>query len=220
MLAALQKRLNYHFDDISLLKRALTHRSAPQTNNERLEFLGDALLGQVVAEVLFKQYPDAREGELSRMRSTLVRGDRLAKLAKQLDLGACLQLGMGEKKSGGYERRSILADAFEALIAAIYLDGGMLACREFILRVYGSDMQKLTTVIAEKDAKSALQEWLQANKFPLPVYQANISGEAHAQTFHVTCQVEGLPHCAEGTSTNRRNAEQLAAKHYLELLDD
>jgi ribonuclease III len=220
MLAALQKRLNYHFHDISLLKTALTHRSSPQTNNERLEFLGDALLGQVVAEVLFQQHPDAREGELSRMRSTLVRGERLAMLAKQLDLGACLQLGMGEKKSGGHERRSILSDAFEALIAAIYLDGGMDVCREFIVKVYGCEMQALTANIAEKDAKSALQEWMQANKFPLPVYQASITGEAHAQSFHVTCQVEGLPHCSEGTSTNRRNAEQLAAKHYLELLDD
>lgn len=218
MLVALQKRIDYFFEDISLLERALTHRSSPQANNERLEFLGDALLGQIVAEALFHRYPDAREGGLSRMRAALVRGDRLAKLAKQLALGDCLNLGMGEKKSGGHERRSILADAVEALIAAIYLDGGWSVCREFVLKIYGDSLYNFSNNVAEKDAKSVLQEWLQANKLPLPIYHATITGPAHAQTFHVICQVDGLPHRAEGTSTNRRNAEQLAAKQFLELI--
>lgn len=221
MLEKLEAQLNYQFRDKELLSRALTHRSlVGAENNERLEFLGDAVLSHIVAEALYDGYPDASEGELSRMRSALVRGDRLAKIAKALDLGHYLKLGVGEKKSGGRDRHSILADAFEGLIGALYLDAGMETCRRVVIDLYGGKIDALANVTPEKDAKSALQEWLQAHKLPLPIYEVTISGEAHAQTFDVICRVESLPHEAKGTSSSRRKAEQAAAKAYLELLDD
>lgn len=220
-LDQLQQRLGYEFDDLALLKCALTHRSLPGAlNNERLEFLGDAVLSHIVAEALFQQYSTAREGELSRMRAMLVCGDRLADMAKELSLGAYLTLGMGEKKSGGSERRSILANAFEALVGAVYLDGGMDRCREFVMAIYGDNISTFSQVLSEKDAKSSLQEWLQRRQLPLPLYEAVALGKAHSQTFHVVCRVEGLPYKTEGTSTSRRRAEQVAAQAYLELLDD
>ncbi len=219
-LDKLQKRLGYQFKNISLLENALTHRSVGGPNNERLEFLGDAVLSQIIAEALYRRHPKAREGELSRMRSSLVRGDQIAELAKCLDLSLCIRLGAGEQKSGGQHRHSILADTFEAIIGAIYLDGGVEVCQDCVLQWYGEGIEALSKVTPEKDAKSALQEWLQAHKFPLPVYEATATGEAHAQTFHVTCRVEGLDQTTEGMSTSRRRAEQEAAQRFLELLND
>lgn len=216
----LQQRLDYQFRDVTLLENAVTHRSTGGFNNERLEFLGDAVLSHIMAEELYRRHPKAREGELSRMRSSLVRGDRLTELARCLDLSSSLRLGVGEQRSGGQHRHSILADAFEAIIGAVYLDGGMEVCRRCVLRWYGEGIESLSEVTPEKDAKSILQEWLQAHKLPLPAYEATVTGEAHAQTFNVTCRVEGLDHVTEGTSTNRRKAEQEAAQHFLELLND
>jgi len=162
-LDKLQERLGYQFSDVSLLENALTHRSMAGLNNERLEFLGDAVLSHIVAEELYRRYPKAREGELSRMRSSLVKGDRIVELAKSLNLSSYLRLGIGEQKSGGQHRQSILADAFEAIIGAVYLDGGIEACRSSVLRWYGEGIESLSRVTPEKDAKSALQEWLQAS---------------------------------------------------------
>ena len=219
-LDKLQKRLGYQFKDISLLKNALTHRSAGALNNERLEFLGDAVLSQIMAEELYLRHPKSSEGDLSRMRSSLVKGDCIADLARNLALSECLHLGIGEQKSGGQHRQSILADAFEAVIGAIYLDGGTEACRDCILQWYGDGFESPSKITPVKDAKSALQEWLQAHKMPLPIYEATVEGEAHAQTFHVTCRVDGIEHIAKGTSTSRRRAEQEAAETYLELLHE
>lgn len=216
----LEKRLGHSFHNKALLKQALTHRSfVGVENNERLEFLGDAVLSHIITETLFQRYPNAREGMLSRMRSALVRGNRLAEIAKNLKLGACLKLGVGERKSGGSDRHSILADAFEALIGALYLDAGMEICQKIVLSIYGPEIDVFSEMSVDKDAKSVLQEWLQARKLPLPTYEVTVSGEAHAQTFNVVCCVKGLPHETRGTSTNRRSAEQAAAKAYLELLN-
>jgi len=219
-LDKLQERLGYQFKDIALLENALTHRSVGGLNNERLEFLGDAVLSHIVAEELYLRHPEAREGELSRMRSSLVKGERIAELAKHLDLSPCLRLGVGEQKSGGHHRQSILADAFEAVIGAVYLDAGIDVSRQCVLQWYGEGIESLSEATPEKDPKSSLQEWLQAHKLPLPIYDATITGEAHAQTFHVTCRVEGLEYTAEGTSTSRRKAEQEAALIFLDLLDE
>ena len=220
-IKTLEKKLDYRFNNAALLNQALTHRScAGQENNERFEFLGDAILSHIIAEELFQRYPTSREGDLSRMRSALVCGEKLAEIAKRLTLGDFIKLGAGEQRSGGQSRRSILANAVEAIIGAIYLDAGFNACRDVVLNIYGNDLTTLPTDSPEKDAKSTLQEWAQARRLPLPSYEATITGEAHAQRFHVTCRVEGLPHETQGVSTNRRQAEQAAAKAYLELLDE
>ena len=210
--------IGYQFKNEKLLEHALRHRSAGDMNNERLEFLGDAVLSVIMAQALFQHHPTASEGELSRMRSNLVSGVHLAELAKQLDLGAHLQLGLGEVKSGGHQRESILADALEALIGAIYLDSDLETCRCCVFKWYGERLDELSEMHPAKDAKSQLQEWVQAHKFPLPTYTALISGKPHEQTFVVTCEVQGLPHATSGTSTSRRKAEQFAARHYLEFL--
>jgi len=217
MLADLSSLIGYRFKDQTLLKRALRHRSAGDPNNERLEFLGDAVLGIVIAEALYQHHPHAREGELSRMRSILVSGVHLTELAKKLELGSYIELGAGELKSGGRHRESILADSLEALIGAIYLDSDMATCRRCIFKWYGEKLDELSEMRPAKDAKSYLQEWLQAHKFPLPIYTATISGKPHQQTFEVICQVHGLPHQANGVGASRRKAEQLAARHYLDL---
>lgn len=217
-LAPLLEKIDYQFKDIELLKSALRHRSAGFPNNERLEFLGDAILSAIIAEALFHHHPEAAEGELSRMRSILVNGVYLAEVAKELDLGPYIHLGSGELKSGGQYRTSILADAFEAIVGAIYLDSNIETCRDCVLKWYHQRIDNLKEVGAAKDPKSRLQEWAQSHKFPLPIYQVTASGKPHEQTFLVICRVEGLPHVAEGTSTSRRKAEQLAARHYLNLL--
>ncbi|MCH9770566.1 MAG: ribonuclease III [Gammaproteobacteria bacterium] len=212
--------LDYTFKDPKLLSMALTHRSAEGQNNERLEFLGDAVLSCIIAEVLYAKHPNAAEGELSRMRSSLVNGEMLAGMARSLHFSPCLKLGVGEIKSGGRKRSSILADAFEAVIGAIYLDGGMDSCRNAVLTWYGDRFEDLSLFKPIKDSKSLLQEWLQARRLPLPDYQVKVSGAAHIQRFYVVCTVNGLDHSAEGVSTSRRKAEQLAAANFLEQLHD
>lgn len=210
--------LGYHFKDSLLLAQALRHRSAGKPHNERLEFLGDAILGFIISAELYRHHPKAKEGELSRMRSALVNRDVLATLATELGLSEHLELGAGERKSGGESRQSILADTLEALIGAIYLDGGLEAVWACVTQWYGNQVSDLSRMQAVKDAKSALQEVLQSRKLPLPQYDCVAKGPAHQQVFEVTCTVAGLAFKTEGKSASRRKAEQLAAEKFLELL--
>ena len=219
--ARLSQRLGYQFNNVELLQQALTHRSAAKQHNERLEFLGDAVLGMVVAQALFKRFPTVPEGKLTRMRSTLVKGDTLAELGREADVGELLKLGPGELKSGGHRRSSIIADAMEAILGAIYLEAGLEATTEVILRLWQSRIDKLDPNEHPKDAKTRLQEFLQSRKLPLPVYEVvDISGKDHDQTFVVHCQIESLGKPMKGTGTSRRKAEQQAARNALEKLDN
>jgi ribonuclease-3 len=211
-------KLGHSFRDGQLLRLALTHRSAGRPNNERLEFLGDALVNLVVAEMLFEAYPRADEGELSRLRAHLVSGVALAERARGMGLGDDLLLGPGELKSGGFRRDSILADAFEAVVAAVYLDGGFEACRMLLRGMFAEGVSAGEP--AQKDAKTRLQEWLQAQGYPLPQYELLAThGEEHARTFDVAC-VLSEPEQArfEGSGTSRRAAEQVAAESALDAL--
>lgn len=214
----LYAKLGYDFKDSSLLELALTHRSAKGEHNERLEFLGDSILSLVIADALFHQFAKEQEGDLSRMRSTLVRGQTLAEIARDFALGDYLRLGPGELKSGGFRRESILADAVEAIIGAIYLDGGLEVCREVVLSWYQKRLAKIKPGVGQKDPKTQLQEYLQGNKKPLPVYTVvDVRGQAHNQEFTVCCQIEGFDDViAKGTS--RRKAEQKAASMVLQQL--
>jgi ribonuclease-3 len=211
-------KLPYRFRDPALAELALTHRSIGRPNNERLEFLGDALLGAIVAEMLFQAHPNASEGELSRLRAQLVNGQALALIARELALGDGLRLGTGELKSGGFRRESILADAFEASVAAVYLDGGFEACRDVVQQIFAPRIAALPR--SSKDAKTRLQEWLQGRGLPLPQYELTAShGEEHARTFDVSCSIaEPLPVTAEGRGGSRRAAEQDAAETVLQRL--
>lgn len=217
---ALLGRLGYRFADPVLLISALTHRSAGGVNNERLEFLGDAVLGLVIAEALYKRYPDASEGELSRLRASLVRKQTLAELARDLELGDCLRLGSGELKSGGYRRDSILADALEAVFGAVYLDGGFAACAALIHALYAERLSQLPErPLALKDPKTRLQEHMQGRHLGLPEYHVlSVDGDAHAQVFQVECRVERLGEATVGYGSSRRRAEQQAALQMLALL--
>lgn len=210
--------LNYRFRDPTLAQLALTHRSVGKPNNERLEFLGDALLGAIVAEMLYEAHPRASEGELSRLRAQLVNGQALAVVARELALGDGLKLGPGELKSGGFRRDSILADAFEAMVAAVYLDGGFDACREAVRGLFDERIAALRR--SSKDAKTRLQEWLQAAGLPLPQYELVAShGEDHAKTFDVSCTIsEPMTFTAQAHGGNRRAAEQDAAELVLHRL--
>ena len=212
------RRLGYTFTDDALLRTALTHRSAAGANNERLEFLGDSILNFVIAEALFEHYPKAREGELSRLRASLVKGDTLADAARAIELGDYLNLGSGELKSGGFRRDSILADALEALLAAVYLDSDFATCRALIRRLFGPQLAALPAADQLKDPKTRLQEALQARQQALPVYDVlAVSGEPHDQKFTVRCTIDnGLVTVAEGAS--RRKAEQEAARQALRQL--
>lgn len=206
-------RLGYHFKDIENLKLALTHRSASSKHNERLEFLGDAVLGMVVAKILYDNFPMVPEGKLTRMRSSLVKGETLAKLAKSFELSDVLQLGAGELKSGGFSNESILADAFEATIGAIYLESGLDTCFDLIKIWFAEHLNKLDPDFHPKDNKTQLQEYLQGKQLPLPEYNiVDIQGKAHEQTFHVTCKVEGLHESVHAAGRSRRKAEQEAAR--------
>lgn len=217
----LARKINYEFTQSKLLKTALTHRSKGGEHNERLEFLGDAVVNFVIAEILFQQFPKATEGELSRWRASLVNRDRLAELAKRFELGRYLFLGPGELRSGGHERHSILSCAMEALIGAVYLDGGFFTAREKIIEWYGSFLQSLSSAASHKDPKTLLQEHLQSRRLALPVYTVEaIEGEAHQQTFTVSCQVEGITEKTYGKGTSRRRAEQDAAMAMLEVLKE
>jgi len=220
-LERLCRSIGYEFNNQGLADTALTHRSAGSINNERLEFLGDAILGFVIADYLFAHFPDAAEGELSRLRAGLVKGDSLAQIARELELGQYLNLGPGELRSGGHSRSSILADAVEALFAAIYLDGGYESARQIILNLFDKKLSGLSKKSQQKDPKTRLQETLQSKKLPLPVYTIDsITGEQHDQCFTVSCQVEALDLTSEGRGTSRRKAEQDAANQFLRLLEN
>ncbi|MDQ3206792.1 MAG: ribonuclease III [Pseudomonadota bacterium] len=207
-------RITHRFADPGLLAQALTHRSAGAPHNERLEFLGDALVNLIVAEALYLRWPKVDEGALTRARAELVRESALAPIARELDLGSRLTLGPGEMKSGGHRRDSILADAFEALVAAIYLDAGFDACRAVVLPWFQPSMDALPPANkVGKDAKTRLQEWLQGRQKPLPVYELVAEeGEDHAKTFRVSCRLAEPSLLTEGEGHSRRSAEQLAAE--------
>ncbi len=218
-LSRLQRALGHEFDDPELLALALTHRSSGRRNNERLEFLGDSIVNHIVAEAIYQRFPEAREGDMSRMRASLVRGDTLADLARELELGAHLVLGPGERKSGGYRRGSILADALEAVAGAILLDGGIERCRECVLGWYRARLGELSLGGAKKDAKTELQEFLQGRGKPLPEYELlETSGEEHRQQFRVACHIGEPALAVEGRGGSRRKAEQEAARAALERL--
>ena len=215
-LEQLSNRLDYEFNNKDLLNTALSHRSVRGDNNERLEFLGDSIVNFIIAEALFTKFPDEREGQLSRLRSTLVRGDTLAELAVEFGLSEFIRLGPGEMRSGGQLRASILADTFEAVIDALYLDTGMETCREKVLDWYAERLEKVSVDECHKDPKTRLQENVQARGLPLPVYELErTTGAQHLQTFHIKCTVAGLDYTAKGSGTSRRRAEQVAAEDYL-----
>lgn len=216
---SLAARLDYRFGDVALLVRALTHRSYAADNNERLEFLGDALISAVIADHLFRRQPRAGEGALSRLRSSLVREESLAQQARRLDLGDCLRLGEGELKSGGWRRDSVLADALEAVIGAVYLDGGFEAMRAVCERIFADALDALPDPETLKDAKTRLQEWLQARGRPLPGYEVlSESGPPHRRYFEVRARLTDADWSAEATAGSRRVAEQQAAERLLERL--
>jgi len=217
----LKKTLDYEFNDVRLLQQSLTHRSAPGDDNERLEFLGDAVLDFVISEVVFRSHPLAPEGDLSRLRASLVKDATLSEIAADLGLGEHLVLGGGERKAGGHRRDSILADALEAIFGAVYLDAGFEAASKVIERTFGERLQDLPDVDDLRDPKTRLQEWLQARQLGLPNYElVEVTGLAHRQTFEVSCSVKGLDKSTGGTGTTRRNAEQEAAEHMLQALHD
>ena len=217
-MSDLLEAIGYRFDDDALLEAALTHRSAGQPNNERLEFLGDAVLGMVIAEVLFQRHPRLSEGDLSRLRSTLVRGATLAEVARDTRLGSHLRLGPGERKSGGHRRASILADALEALIGAVYLDGGLAPATDVIHRLWDTHLNNLPDVGELKDPKTRLQELLQGRGQALPGYRLEtVSGDDHRQSFLVSCDIPGSG-CWQGEGSSRRRAEQAAAGAAMEAL--
>ena len=217
----LEQALGHRFADESLLALALTHRSAGGRHNERLEYLGDAALGLVVAELLYQRLPEAPEGHLSRLRASLVRRSNLAPMARDLGLPRRLRLGPGELKRGGFRRDSILADALEAILGAIYLDGGLAALRPVVERLYGGQLDDLPAHEDLKDPKTRLQERLQARGLALPEYRVDtVEGEDHAQQFSVTCRVPALEAETAGHGRSRRAAEQAAAADMLGQLDD
>ena len=214
-------RIGHAFNDPGLLQQALTHRSAGTPNNERLEFLGDSIVNMMVAQALYQRWPKADEGALTRARAELVREGALAVIARSLELGERLTLGPGEMKSGGHRRDSILADALEAVVAAIYLDAGFAACQAVVLPWFAASMEALpATGRPEKDPKTRLQEWLQARQKALPQYElVSESGDDHAKTFRVRCGVTEPAVSTEGEGASRRLAEQQAAAAALEQLD-
>lgn len=223
--ADLQNALGHRFANAALLERALTHRSFGAAHNERLEFLGDAVLSASMSTLLFNAYPDAAEGELSRWRSALVRQDPLHRVAVGLGLPNLLRLGEGESRSGGATRPSILADTLEALIGAVYLDGGFAASHAVVERLFGPQLAEARAGAGAKDAKTSLQEWLQAAQRPLPLYRVQaLSGQAHAQQFEVVCVVSPKPGRGKspaatvetvGQGATRRSAEKAAAQAML-----
>ncbi len=209
----LEQALDYVFRQPDYLTQALTHRSAGGGHNERLEFLGDSILNFVIAAELYDRFPHATEGELSRLRASLVKEDTLADLARELELGSYLILGSGELKSGGYRRASILADALEAIIGGIYLDGGLERAREVILALYDARLQTLSPHVNLKDPKTLLQELLQSRRMALPEYHVvAVDGAPHEQCFRVECRLSDLDASCQAEGSSRRKAEQAAAK--------
>jgi ribonuclease-3 len=219
--AWLKDKLDYAFRDLELLRQALTHRSAPGLNNERLEYLGDAVLDVVISEVLFRSHPLASEGVLSRMRSSLVKDSALAALATEIGLGEHLILGPGERRAGGQQRASILADAMEAIFGAVYLDTDFDEARRVIYRAYGKRLEELPESAASRDPKSRLQELLQAKQIELPSYSVeSVTGKAHRQSFEVSCRIAMLETVTIGRGRTRRQAEQEAATRMLALVEE
>lgn len=218
-LDRLQRQTGYEFSDPELLKLALTHRSFGNQNNERLEFLGDSIVNMVIAEHLYMNFERAREGQLSRLRARMVKGVTLAEIGREFGLGDYLRLGSGELKSGGFRRESILADAVESIIGAIYLDSDFYTCREQVLRWFRDRLARLDLQDTQKDPKTRLQEYLQSRQFPLPRYEViSVDGEAHQQTFHVCCELASLDRKTTGSGSSRRIAEQEAARNALREL--
>lgn len=205
-------RLGYVFRRPELLRQALTHRSFGAGNNERLEFVGDAVLDCAIAAILYRRFPDLPEGDLSRVRASLVNAETLARLGAALDLGSDIRLGEGEQRSGGAARPSILADTLEALFGAVFLDAGFDTACGVVESVYATDLARLDPAALSKDPKTRLQEWLQARKIAVPEYCVTaVMGEAHAQTFTVECRITALGIVAIGAAASRRAAEQVAA---------
>ena len=218
-LDSLASRLGYQFKNTALLAQALTHRSFAANNNERLEFLGDGALNFIIANQLYKRFTKLPEGDLSRLRAQLVKESTLCEIAISLNIGESLKLGEGEMKSAGWKRPSILADAIEAIVGAVYIDGGHLAAETLVLQLFNERISQIDPKIIDKDAKSQLQEYLQAKKIALPDYNVVlIEGEAHAQTFKIACVIEKLNINVAGEGTSRRNAEQQAAQLALEKI--
>jgi ribonuclease III len=213
------KGLGYQFKTSALLTQALTHRSFSGINNERLEFLGDSVLNFIIAHQLYLRFPKLPEGDLSRLRAQLVKESTLAEIAFSLNLGDALKLGEGELKSAGWRRPSILADALEALIGAVYSDAGFADTETVVLKLYAEKLENIDPKLIDKDAKSQLQEYLQGRKIDLPDYNVlSIEGEAHAQTFKMECAIKKLNITSVGEGTSRRVAEQQAAQLALEKL--
>ncbi len=213
MSSRLEQALGYRFTQPEMLRQALTHRSHSSPHNERLEYLGDSVLNCTVATLLFQQFPNLKEGDLSRLRANLVRQEALAEIAADLQVGDVLRLGEGELKSGGFRRPSILADTLEAIFGAIYLDAGFDVARSTIERLYRSRIDRIDPRNLGKDAKTALQEWLQGRRLPLPHYElAETHGEAHAQEFVVHCSIPSIDLLVTGRGGSRRAAEQEAAQ--------
>jgi ribonuclease III len=218
-LDALQARLGVRFNDGQLLRRALTHKSFGLDQNERLEFLGDSVLNLAVSDLLYKQFSQQDEGDLTRVRAHLVRQDTLHKLAVSLGLPAVIRVSEGEAKGGGAQRPSILADALEAIIGAVYLDAGFDQAHALVMRLFTPLVGQTTSEVWRKDAKTALQEWLQGRKLPLPTYRIEATrGKAHEQVFVVVCEVTSVGWSARGEGASRRMAEQEAAQRALDRL--
>ena len=217
----LDKTLQYRFENAELFQQALTHRSATSHNNERLEFLGDAVLDFVISDAVYRARQDAPEGDLSKLRASLVKDESLAQLALELGLGEHLILGSGERKSGGHRRASILADALEAIFGAVYLDSGFNAASAVIEDVFAKRLRELPDLEDLRDPKTRLQEWLQARGMELPQYElAAVTGKAHKQRFDVSCTVAAVSAVTRGESTTRRKAEQLAAAEMIHVLTE
>lgn len=216
----LQQRLQYEFANLELLELALSHRSSGRINNERLEFLGDSVLSLVITDFLYHRFPEVREGDLSRMRASLVRAESLSEVAKTLELGNEILLGQGEMKSGGHRRDSILGDTVEALIGAVYLDSDIESARTCILRWFAGLLIAIEEVKPVKDAKTSLQEFLQQRGHSLPEYRViDTGGEAHNRQFTVSCKIDLLDREYTATATSRRKAEQLVAEKFLATLE-
>lgn len=212
----LETKLGYEFRDKGMLKQALTHRSAGKHNNERLEFIGDGVLNFIIAETLYRTLPEAAEGDLSRLRARLVKGETLANVSRELDIGPHIRMGSGEMKSGGERRESILADAFEAIIGAIFLDSGFETCQQVVQRLFSDRVSTLPDASELKDPKTKLQEYLQSRQYHLPSYKLIKSeGADHNKLFTVSCVIPQLKIEIEATGRSRRKAEQSAAEQAL-----
>jgi ribonuclease-3 len=217
----LLRAIGHPFADKGLLERALTHRSASSINNERFEFLGDSILGFVIADELYNRFESADEGQLSRLRAGLVKRETLADIARELDLGPCLNLGTGELRSGGQTRDSILSDAVEAIFASIYFDAGYQAIRKVICRLFKSRLEAISLDMQQKDPKTRLQEYLQAKQYDLPIYDVvATTGSQHEMMFNVSCQQKQMKREVVATGASRRKAEQAAAEMMIKEIGD